>query len=623
MSAEHEEIRSTILKRDARGVIRNGAEWLALWSDPDTLKSRAERLEDQAEYRHRVVLGQQLSAAARSVAEDASLDIEVGDKPGNSSGLKVGLSELSDVNLPALRGRLDAAALFVRFHDPEMHVRLAPSAEGDRRFADLLDSVRCEALGIAILPGVEENIIAYHRDRLARSDLLGAHLASLIPLAEALRMVLRDALTGRTEPSMATSGFWMWDRWLRDRLTPQLGELCALQKNQAQFTERGRKFMQAVFRALEGGADAPVRRALSKRPGGEGEAEGEEGGSGPDGDEGDKLVPGDELFAEDSPELNPRLLYARPDAHRLPYASFTTIHDRIVSAESLGDKVRLREARLALDRKRAEYRRDFAKLVAQLQRRLMALQRRSWTFDLEEGLVDASRLDRVVVNPGFADAYKQEEESLFRDTAVTLLIDNSGSMRGKPIEIAATVAEMVAAALEQCSVAVEILGFTTVGWRGGQSAQDWVRAGRPANPGRLNDLRHIVYKGADEPFRQTRNNLAAMLASDLLKENVDGEALLWAARRLSSRAESRRVLIVVSDGAPVDQATLEANDDSQILDRHLREVIAGIERGGQIELAAIGIRHDVAGYYRRAVRVEKVEELGARLIEMLDRLVAR
>jgi cobaltochelatase CobT len=253
----------------------------------------------------------------------------------------------------------------------------------------------------------------------------------------------------------------------------------------------------------------------------------------------------------------------------------------------------------------------------------MALQRRSWTFDLEEGLVDASRLDRVVVNPGFADAYKQEEESLFRDTAVTLLIDNSGSMRGKPIEIAATVAEMVAAALEQCSVAVEVLGFTTVGWRGGQSAQDWVRAGRPANPGRLNDLRHIVYKGADEPFRQARNNLAAMLASDLLKENVDGEALLWAARRLSSRAESRRVLIVVSDGAPVDQATLEANDDSQILDRHLREVIAGIERGGQIELAAIGIRHDVAGYYRRAVRVEKVEELGARLIEMLDRLVAR
>ena len=260
MSADHQEIRSTILKRDARGVIRNGAEWLALWSDPDTLKSRAERLEDQAEYRHRVALGQQLSAAARSVAEDASLDIEVGDKPGSVSGLKVALGELTDANLPALRGRLDAAALFVRFHDPEVHTRLAPTAEGDRRFADLLEAVRCEALGVAIFPGVEENIIACHRDRLGRSDLLGAHLASLIPLAEALRMVLRDTLTGRIEPSIATSGFWMWDRWLRDRLGPQLAELAALRKDQARFTQQGRRFMRAVSQESRCAQRCSVRR---------------------------------------------------------------------------------------------------------------------------------------------------------------------------------------------------------------------------------------------------------------------------------------------------------------------------------------------------------------------------
>ncbi|MEQ1899944.1 MAG: cobaltochelatase subunit CobT [Devosia sp.] len=623
MAASHEEVRSTILKRDARGVIRNGAEWLALWSDPDTLKSRAERLEERAEYRHRLTLGQQLSAAARSVAGVVSLNIEVGDKAGSASGLKVALSELTDANLPALRGRLDAAALFLRFHDPELHARLAPAGEGDRRFADLLESVRCEALGAAIFPGVEENIIAYHHDRLRRSDLLGAHLASLIPLAEALRMVVRDTLTARSDPSVATSGFWMWDRWLRDRLSPELESLAAAKHDQASFAAARRRFMEALFKALEGRAEAPVRRAPSQRPG-EGSDEGDERGSAADSEgASDELVPGDEMFAEDSPELDPRLLYARPDVHRLPYAAFTTAHDRIVNAESLSDPTQLRQARQELDRKRGEYRRDFAKLVAQLQRRLMALQTRSWTFDLEEGLVDASRLDRVIVNPGFADAYKQEEESLFRDTAVTLLIDNSGSMRGKPIEIAATVADMVAAALEQSDITVEILGFTTSAWRGGESAKDWVRAGRRSNPGRLNDLLHIVYKGADEPFRHARNNLAAMLASDVLKENVDGEALLWAARRLSSRPESRRVLIVVSDGAPVDQATLEANEDSQILDRHLREVIAGIERSGQIELAAIGIKHDVADYYRRAARIEKVEELGVRAIEMLDQLVGR
>ncbi|MEP7240475.1 MAG: cobaltochelatase subunit CobT [Devosia sp.] len=625
MAANDDEVRSTILKRDARGVIRNGAEWLALWSDPDTLKSRAERLEERAEYRHRLTLGQQLSAAARSVSGDASLNIEVGDKAGAASGLKVALSELTDANLPALRGRLDAAALFLRFHDPELHARQAPEGEGDRRFADLLESVRCEALGSEMFPGVDDNVIAYHHDRLRRSDLLGAHLASLIPLAEALRMVVRDTLSRRRDPSVATSGFWMWDRWLRDRLSPELESLAAALHDQASFSAAGRRFMDALFKALEGRAEAPVRRAPSQRPGGDGSDEGDERGSATDSDaaEGDEMVPGSEMFADDNPELDPRLLYARDDVHRLPYASFTTAHDRIVNAESLSDPTQLRQARQELDRRRGEYRRDFAKLVAQLQRRLMALQTRSWTFDLEEGLVDASRLDRVIVNPGFADAYKQEEESLFRDTAVTLLIDNSGSMRGKPIEIAATVADMVAAALEQCDITVEILGFTTSAWRGGEAAKDWVRAGHPTDPGRLNDLLHIVYKGADEPFRHARNNLAAMLASDVLKENVDGEALLWAARRLGSRPESRRVLIVVSDGAPVDQATLEANEDSQILDRHLREVIAGIERGGQIELAAIGIKHDVADYYRRAVRIEKVEELGVRTIEMLDQLVGR
>jgi cobaltochelatase CobT len=248
---------------------------------------------------------------------------------------------------------------------------------------------------------------------------------------------------------------------------------------------------------------------------------------------------------------------------------------------------------------------------------------RNWSFDRDEGLVDASRLDRVVVNPGFASAYKQEEESEFRNSVVSILIDNSGSMRGKPIEIACLVSDMISAALERCGVACEILGFTTRGWKGGQSALDWARAGSPENPGRLNDTLHIVYKAADEPVRRSRLAICAMMEASLLKENIDGEALLWASRRLILRPESRKVLIVISDGAPVDQATLEENADKEILDRHLRHVIAEIETSGSIELAAIGVKHEAAKYYRNNAQIEKIDKLGEQLVRMVDVLLSR
>jgi len=272
---------------------------------------------------------------------------------------------------------------------------------------------------------------------------------------------------------------------------------------------------------------------------------------------------------------------------------------------------------------RAEFRKDFARLVTRLQRKLLARQMRNWAFDLDEGLVDASRLDRVVVNPGFASAYKQEEEAEFRDTIVSILIDNSGSMRGKPIEIACIVSDMISAALERSGVSCEVLGFTTRGWKGGEGAKDWVRAGRPPNPGRLNDTLHIVYKSADQPVRHSRLALCAMLDTGLLKENIDGEALLWAARRLMQRREVRKVLIVISDGAPVDQATIEENADKAILDRHLREVIADIEASSPIELAAIGVKHDVRKYFRNSIEIDKVDQLGESLLEVIDVLLTR
>jgi cobaltochelatase CobT len=301
---------------------------------------------------------------------------------------------------------------------------------------------------------------------------------------------------------------------------------------------------------------------------------------------------------------------------------FATAHDRIARPADLVDLATLRAARASLDQRRADFRRDLARLVMRLQRRLLARQIRDWSFDLEEGLIDAARLDRVIVNPGFANAYKEERESEFRDSAVFILIDNSGSMRGKPIEIACLVSDLISAALERCSIACEILGFTTRGWKGGQSMRDWVRAGRPPNPGRLNDLLHIIYKSAEEPVRRSRVNLCAMLDTSLLKENVDGEALVWASRRLLSRREQRKVLIVISDGAPVDQATLENNADKEILDRHLRQVIAEIENTSGIELAAIGVKHDVRRYYGNSIQIENIESLGTSLIAMIDKLLS-
>ncbi|WP_338720899.1 cobaltochelatase subunit CobT [Devosia sp. XK-2] len=610
--------RSTILKRDEKGQVRHGAEWLALWSDPDSMRSRAELSERRQSERRQMDLVGQLSAAARSLAARDDIDVQVGEAD-STGGLRASADELNDQNMPALRGRIDSAALFLRLHDPALDDDATGAGPGETRLLGLLELLRCEAVGARRLRGVSDNLVAAHLARLARADLMGAHLASLVPLEEAVRMVIGDALVERDEPSVPTSGFWMWHRWMHERLQPRIDALVAQVEDQRAYAAAAGQFVAALYQALHGRGEGPVRREISNRTGGPQDGELEHGTAQTD-DE--SFEPGPEAIGgnDDSIPIWPMLELARAPAHP-PYRPYTTRHDRVVRAADLVSQQALRDAGRKLDQRRGANKRTMARLVTQLQRRLMARQTRSWTFDLEEGLVDASRLDRVVVNPGFADAYKQEEESEFRDTCVTLLIDNSGSMRGKAIELSCLAADLICAALESCSVATEVLGFSTCGWKGGQSAQDWMRAGRPDNPGRLNDLLHIIYKSADEPYRRTRLNLNAMLSPDLLKENIDGEALTWAARRLMARGEQRRILIVISDGAPVDQATIEANADKEILDRHLREVIGQIERAGQIEMAAIGVRHDVSQYYRSARRIEAIEELGPALIGALDAML--
>ena len=307
---------------------------------------------------------------------------------------------------------------------------------------------------------------------------------------------------------------------------------------------------------------------------------------------------------EEPPEMGDGERPSRPDSgadrRREPeYKIFTAAHDEVVSPEDLADPEELGRLRDYLDQQLSSLSSVVSRLANKLQRRLLAQQSRAWTFDLEEGMLDAARLTRVIVDPTAPLSFKQEEDTEFRDTVVTLLIDQLGSMRGRPIMVAAVCADILARTLERCGVKVEILGFTTRAWKGGQSREDWIKAGKPTHPGRLNDLRHIVYKAADAPWRRARRNLGLMMKEGLLKENIDGEALLWAHQRLLARSEQRKILMVISDGAPVDDSTLSVNS-GHYLERHLRAVIGQIETLSPVELIAIGIGHDVTRYYRRA-----------------------
>ncbi|HEX8263184.1 MAG TPA: cobaltochelatase subunit CobT, partial [Allosphingosinicella sp.] len=382
----------------------------------------------------------------------------------------------------------------------------------------------------------------------------------------------------------------------------------------------------------EGGDEAESEEGEDEKEedpgGGEGEAEirVEQGDRSDEEGEGDyndqEMGEAEEGVGEDGEEGMMPVRPNRPLSDLPPqfdYRVFTSKYDEVIEAAELCDEAELGRLRAYLDQQLTHLQGAVTKLANRLQRRLMAQQSRSWDFDQEEGLLDAARLARVVVNPAHSLSYKVERETEFRDTVVSLLIDNSGSMRGRPISIAAISADILARTLERCGVKVEILGFTTRAWKGGQSRETWLSQGRPPAPGRLNDLRHIVYKAADEPWRRARRNLGLMMREGLLKENIDGEALLWAHNRLIARSEERRILMVISDGAPVDDSTLSVNSGTY-LERHLRQVIGWIEARSPVELAAIGIGHDVTRYYERAVTIMDAEQLGGTLVEQLAAL---
>ncbi len=587
------------------------------------------------------------AGALRAMARTA--DVQVAFQPGPSgvvgrrARLPLPTRALPPGEMAKLRGAADSVALRLRHHDETVHAARSPGQREAKDVYDALEQARVETVGAQHMAGAAANLRARLAeeceaegyDRMTRRDQL--------PLPAALSLLVRERMSGQPVPDSASRILAMWRDSLGAEAEAAMAAMAASRQDQAEFTRAARKLLAAMNLAEAEVEAEPDNEEDEGDEGGEqagsqdnsqdsqGESQSEQDttlGQQPeqiDGqaseDEGEQAEEDEAAAAEgDDKPGGPQQCRDRPAGDdSAAYRAFSRANDEEVHADDLCDADELTRLRQQLDQQLQHLQGVVSKLANRLQRRLMAQQTRAWEFDLEEGMLDAGRLARIIVNPLLSLSYKRERETEFRDTVVTLLIDNSGSMRGRPITVAAMCGDILARTLERCSVKVEILGFTTRAWKGGQSRERWVTEGKPRNPGRLNDLRHIIYKPADAPWRRARKNLGLMLREGLLKENIDGEALLWAYRRLVGRPERRRILMVISDGAPVDDSTLSVNPGNY-LERHLREVIREIEGRDLVELIAIGIGHDVTRYYRRAVTIVDAEELGGTVMKKLAEL---
>ena len=591
-----------------------------------------------------------LAGATRAIAQDAEAEVVFasdasGQSPGKVARVVSPGPSLEPRLVAEARGAADALALRLRHHDPRLHHARAPAADGEARAVfDALEMARVEALGAKAMDGVRANLNDLVAARVRMDAITRARTSEEVPLATAVGLLARQRLTGEAPPDSARKGLDLVAPWIEEKAGAELDALALTIDDQTSFATLSRRLLEDLELAdldepsdqspEEGGdedqgddqgpdeaddvdsdgssgGDMEMRSEETEQDEGEDESADSEA----DVDEGE-ATSGQE-GADQARASSQRRNW--PDEPVTDYRPFTTRFDEIVAASELCDEEELGRLRAYLDQQMTSLGGVVTRLANRLQRRLMAQQARSWDFDQEEGLLDAARLARVIASPGHSLSYKIERDTEFKDTVVSLLIDNSGSMRGRPISIAATCADVLARTLERCGVATEILGFTTRGWKGGQSRELWLSEGRPPLPGRLNDLRHILYKRADQPYRHARKSLGLMMREGLLKENIDGEALLWAHNRLLARPEERRILLVISDGAPVDDSTASANGGTY-LEKHLRQVIGWIEGRSPVELAAIGIGHDVTRYYERAVTIMDAEQLGGALIDQLAAL---
>jgi cobaltochelatase CobT len=586
---------------------------------------------------------QALTGAARAIGQEPEADVSwTAEAPaiqGKSLRVPMPGRALPRDQATEARGFADSFALKLRHHDEALHRRMMPAEPGARACYDAIERVRYEALGENNYTGMRGNLASATEQRTAGDPIVRATSADEVPLQTALALLLREQLTGQPVPAAARGGVELMREFIESRTGDDFERLALMLDDQQAFQSlaidmlRHLQLVEAEPLDEDGSdedgpddngdddgtdesEDTGSERREEQVAGESGEGEGddettEESEREQEMKDGD---PGDEGEEGMMPIRANRPWTDLPET--FDYKVFTEEFDEIVEATELCDFEELDRLRAYLDSQLTGLQGIVTRLANRLQRRLMAQQNRSWDFDQEEGLLDAARLARVVVSPGHALSYKKEREQEFKDTVVTLLIDNSGSMRGRPISIAAISADIMARTLERCGVKVEILGFTTRAWKGGQGREKWLASGKPAQPGRLNDLRHIIYKKADEPMRRARKSLGLMMREGLLKENIDGEALIWAHNRLLARPEDRRILMVISDGAPVDDSTLSVNS-AGYLETHLRKVIEWIEKQSPVQLVAIGIGHDVTRYYKRAVTIMDVEQLGGTIIEQL------
>ena len=592
-----------------------------------------------------------LAEATKVMADDPELTVSYSVDPSGLSGDSMRLPQVSrrmtrDEVLLA-RGTADALAMNRKYHNDATHSRYAPPGDMARDLYEAMETARCEAMGARDMPGTAGNIDAKIGHEAMRRGYDQITQSAEAPLPAAAGYLIRSLATGRDLPKGADNVMNLWRGFIEQQAGGTLENLQEILDDQAAFAKFARQVIKDLGYGDQLGDDPDTLEENEDEQAeddqqddqepestGQDDSDDQDADADPEStqedqqDQAQAQVSMDDLaddeLGEDAempegeaplePPAPPPISEADPD-----YKVFLTEHDEEVPAEELAEPAELERLRAYLDQQLEPLKGAVSRLANKLQRRLQAQQNRSWEFDREEGILDAGRLARVVANPTTPLSFKVEKDTEFRDTIVTLLLDNSGSMRGRPISIAAICADVLARTLERCNVKVEILGFTTRAWKGGQAREAWLNEGRPQQPGRLNDLRHIIYKSADAPWRRTRPNLGLMMKEGLLKENIDGEALEWAHRRMAARGEARKILMVISDGAPVDDSTLSVNP-ANYLEKHLRDVIAMVEKRRLVELLAIGIGHDVTRYYDRAVTITDVEQLAGAMTEQLAAL---
>ncbi|HEU0160848.1 MAG TPA: cobaltochelatase subunit CobT [Rhizomicrobium sp.] len=586
-----------------------------------------------------------VSVAVRSLAAEPELEVNFSSEPPGLKGLKARLPSphrnLSVQDIALVRGTGDAYALRKAYHEEKTHAKFRPQSPDGAAIFEAAEQARVEAIGALAMQGVRQNLAAGLEQRLVARGLAKAKTRDEAPIADVIGLLVREKLTGEKPPAALAAAVDLWRPLIEEKAGADLSRLEGALRDQQAFARLTRTLLNHLAYGDQNDSDSsPDENAEGESPDGEND-EGEDQDAQQDGEsavsesaadsEDGEEMQSDQASedAEDLTDATEPEDGAKPQRQEAPfrhqdewgYRVFTTEFDEEISAPDLCEQEELARLRSFLDHQLSSMQGVVSRLANKLQRLLMAQQNRHWEYDLEEGMLDASRLPRIVMDPMYPLSFKREKDTTFRDTCVTLLLDNSGSMRGRPIMVAAMCADILGRTLERVGVKTEILGFTTRAWKGGQSREKWLAAGKPPQPGRLNDLRHIVYKAADEPWRRAKKNLGLMMREGLLKENIDGEALTWAHNRIIARPEQRKILMVISDGAPVDDSTLSVNAGNY-LEQHLRRVIEEIETRSSVELAAIGIGHDVTRYYRKAVTIVDAEQLGGAMTEQLTDLFA-